>query len=336
MSRSCITLIKWLHPSREHSLRSRETFIAVNCAAIPDNLIESELFGHEKGSFTGATTQRIGKFEQCDRGTIFLDEIGDMALATQTKILRVLQEGEIQRVGGTETIKVDVRVIAATNKDLDKMVEEKAFREDLYYRLNVFRIRVPSLAERKEDIPDIVDFMLQNLVKERKAKATRVSADALKTLLAYSWPGNVRELGNVVYHSSVVAQGDAVLQKDLPETIRSKVSVQGELEAASGEELNPLEVSTETSESIGETGQASREVEPASSAPSSLIRLPETYDHLYKSLRERREVKILALIEKQMIERAIAETGGNQARAAEILGITRNTLKKRLDDYSGN
>lgn len=166
----------------QHSLRSSGSFMAVNCAAIPENLIESELFGHEKGSFTGATSQRIGKFEQCDRGTIFLDEIGDMSLATQTKILRVLQDGEIQRVGGSETIKVDVRVLAATNKDLETMVREKEFREDLYYRLNVFRIRVPSLRERQEDVPDIVDFMLQKLVNERKAKATRLSDEAMATL----------------------------------------------------------------------------------------------------------------------------------------------------------
>lgn len=136
----------------KHSHRATKAFIAVNCAAIPDNLIESELFGHEKGSFTGATVQRLGKFELCDRGTIFLDEIGDMALATQTKILRVLQQGEIQRVGGTETIRVDVRIIAATNKDLEEMVRTKTFREDLYYRLNVVRIRMPPLRDRGDDV----------------------------------------------------------------------------------------------------------------------------------------------------------------------------------------
>ena len=151
----------------KHSHRAGKPFIAVNCAAIPDNLIESELFGHEKGSFTGATIQRIGKFELCDGGTIFLDEIGDMALATQTKILRVLQQGEIQRVGGTETIRVDVRIIAATNKDLEAIVKAKAFREDLYYRLNVVRIKMPPLRERVGDIPQIVDFCVQNLVKEK-------------------------------------------------------------------------------------------------------------------------------------------------------------------------
>ena len=200
----------------KHSHRSSKPFIAVNCAAIPDNLIESELFGHEKGSFTGATTQRLGKFELCDGGTIFLDEIGDMALATQTKILRVLQQGEIQRVGGTETIRIDVRILAATNKDLEAMVKAKTFREDLYYRLNVVRIRMPALRERTEDIPQIVDFCLQNLVKQRKARVGKVAPEAMAVLVRHPWPGNVRELENVVYRSAVIAQGDAILVKDLP------------------------------------------------------------------------------------------------------------------------
>jgi len=200
----------------KHSHRATRPFIAVNCAAIPDNLIESELFGHEKGSFTGATGQRLGKFELCDGGTIFLDEIGDMALATQTKILRVLQQGEIQRVGGTEMIRVDVRILAATNKNLEAMVRDKTFREDLYYRLNVVRIRMPALRERGEDIPQIVDFCLQNLARQRKTRVSKVSPEALAQLLRHGWPGNVRELENTIYRSAVVAQGDAILVKDLP------------------------------------------------------------------------------------------------------------------------
>ena len=207
----------------KHSHRSGKAFIAVNCAAIPDNLIESELFGHEKGSFTGATGQRLGKFELCDGGSIFLDEIGDMALATQTKILRVLQQGEIQRVGGTETIRVDVRIIAATNKDLEEMVKAKTFREDLYYRLNVVRIKLPPLRERSEDIPQIVDFSLQNLVKARKARVSKVSPEALAVLMKHSWPGNIRELENVIYRSAVVTQGDAILVTNLPPEIRGGI-----------------------------------------------------------------------------------------------------------------
>jgi two-component system nitrogen regulation response regulator GlnG len=203
-----------------HSLRNSKPFVAVNCSAIPENLIESELFGHERGAFTGATAQRLGKFEVCDGGTIFLDEIGDMTPATQTKILRVLQEGEIQRVGSSDTLKVNVRVIAATNKNLEALVKEKEFREDLYYRLNVVRLRLPPLRERVEDVPQIVDFFLQNLAKSKKTKARRVSPEALAILCRHNWPGNVRELENMIYRSAVIAQGDAILPKDLPDEIR--------------------------------------------------------------------------------------------------------------------
>ena len=311
----------------QHSLRSSGSFMAVNCAAIPENLIESELFGHEKGSFTGATSQRIGKFEQCDRGTIFLDEIGDMSLATQTKILRVLQDGEIQRVGGSETIKVDVRVLAATNKDLETMVREKEFREDLYYRLNVFRIRVPSLRERQEDVPDIVDFMLQKLVNERKAKATRLSDEAMATLSKYSWPGNVRELGNVVYHSAVVAQGGIILVKDLPDTLLAGGETEPVVTQSSIAPVIPV-----ASDNIvtGDFDAAS----PVTPISEELPSLHGTFDFVYEEVKAQEGKRILTYIEKEMIQRAIADTGGNQARAAEILGITRNTLKKRLDDFA--
>ena len=203
-----------------HSHRSSKPFVAVNCSAIPENLIESELFGHERGAFTGATAQRLGKFEYCDGGTIFLDEIGDMTPATQTKILRVLQEGEIQRVGSSDTLKVNVRVIAATNKDLEALVKAKEFREDLYYRLNVVRLRLPPLRERVEDVPQIVDFFLQNLAKSKKTKARKVSPEALAILCRHDWPGNVRELENMIYRSAVIAQGDAILPKDLPDEVR--------------------------------------------------------------------------------------------------------------------
>ena len=217
-----------------HSHRAAKPYVAVNCAAIPENLIESELFGHERGSFTGATAQRLGKFEQCDGGTIFLDEIGDMTPTTQTKILRVLQEGDIQRVGGVDTIKVSVRVVAATNKDLEQLVREKKFREDLYYRLNVVRVKLPPLRERPEDVPQIVDFFVQNLAKAKKVKARKVAPEALTLLTTYPWPGNVRELENVVYRSAVAATGDTILPKDLPDEVR-------EPKAAGGtESLEPL------------------------------------------------------------------------------------------------
>ncbi len=219
-----------------HSHRAAKPYVAVNCAAIPENLIESELFGHERGSFTGATAQRLGKFEQCDGGTIFLDEIGDMTPTTQTKILRVLQEGDIQRVGGVETIKVNVRVVAATNKDLEALVREKKFREDLYYRLNVVRVKLPPLRERTEDVPQIVDFFVQNLAKAKKVKARKVAPEALSLLAAYPWPGNVRELENVVYRSAVAATGDTILPKDLPDEVREPKAAN----AAGAEALEPL------------------------------------------------------------------------------------------------
>src|SRR4051812_32298452 len=203
-----------------HSHRGARPFVAVNCSAIPENLIESELFGHERGAFTGATAQRLGKFEVCDGGTIFLDEIGDMTPATQTKILRVLQEGEIQRVGSSETLKVNVRVIAATNKDLETLVKDKEFREDLYYRLNVVRVRLPPLRERVEDVPQIVDYFIQSMAKAKKTKARKVSPEALAILCRHNWPGNVRELENMIYRSAVIAQSDTILPKDLPDEVR--------------------------------------------------------------------------------------------------------------------
>jgi two-component system nitrogen regulation response regulator GlnG len=217
-----------------HSHRASKPFVAINCSAIPETLIESELFGHERGAFTGATGQRLGKFEVCDGGTIFLDEIGDMTSATQTKILRVLQEGEIQRVGSSETLKVNVRVIAATNKNLELLVKEKTFREDLYYRLNVVRLRLPPLRERVEDVPQIVDFFLQNLAKTKKTKARKVSPEALAILCRHHWPGNVRELENMIYRSAVIASGDAILPTDLPEELRlnqASAETHGGLEA---------------------------------------------------------------------------------------------------------
>jgi two-component system nitrogen regulation response regulator GlnG len=274
----------------KHSHRAGKPFIAVNCAAIPDNLIESELFGHEKGSFTGATGQRIGKFELCDGGTIFLDEIGDMALATQTKILRVLQQGDIQRVGGTETIKVDVRIIAATNKDLEAIVKTKDFREDLYYRLNVVRIRMPPLRERMEDIPQIVDFCVQNLVKQKKARTSRVSPEAMAVLTRHTWPGNVRELENVVYRSAVVAQGDAILVKDLPPEIRG----------SAGESSTPFALTSDVA-----------------------------LDFLAEQIKGSEE-PLFESYERGIAQRVLKALDGDEAAAAKRLGLTKAALKKRL------
>jgi DNA-binding NtrC family response regulator len=342
----------------KHSHRASKPFIAVNCAAIPDNLIESELFGHEKGSFTGATGQRIGKFELCDGGTIFLDEIGDMALATQTKILRVLQQGEIQRVGGMETIKVDVRILAATNKDLEEMVKAKTFREDLYYRLNVVRIRMPALRDREDDIPQIVDFCVQNLTKQKKARVSKVSPEALAVLTKHRWPGNVRELENVIYRSAVIAQGDTILLKDLPQEIRDAVgatvptapgsagaastAMGGSGTAAPFPAASPAAVlSTQASSApfdvlrtvAAETAALShaRQVADAITSNESALTVERALDFLHEQLSNDTE-SILGRLEREMIVRVLKAEGGNMVRASEKLGITRATLRKRVDE----
>ena len=198
----------------ENSERSDRPFIKLNCAAIPAELLESELFGHEKGAFTGAAKFKPGKFDMANGGTIFLDEIGDMPLNLQTKILRVLQEQEFYQVGGSRTIKVDVRIIASTNKNLERMVQEGAFREDLFYRLNVFTLHLPPLRERKEDIPLLVDYFLQNAPKK-----VEISSVALQMLVAFSWPGNIRELQNTIESASVIAENGYIEPEQLPAKI---------------------------------------------------------------------------------------------------------------------
>jgi transcriptional regulator with PAS, ATPase and Fis domain len=198
----------------ENSERKNKPFIKLNCAAIPEELLESELFGHEKGAFTGATKFKPGKFDMAHRGTIFLDEIGDMPLNLQSKILRVIQEKEFYRVGGSSTIKVDVRFIASTNQNLEKMVQEGHFREDLYYRLNVFTLHLPPLRERKEDIPLLVDYFLQNLTDK-----VEISSLALQMLMAFPWPGNIRELKNTVESAAVIAENGYIEPAQLPAKI---------------------------------------------------------------------------------------------------------------------
>jgi len=202
------------------SLRAKENFIQVNCAAIPEELIESELFGHERGSFTGATERKTGKFEQADGGTIFLDEIGDMSLKTQSKVLRVLEEGEVQKVGSNKIGKVDVRVIAATNKDLKKEIEKDNFRDDLFFRLNVVPLYSPALREKKEDIPLLIEYFCRNFAEENNFKIKKISPDALEVMMRYSWKGNVRELKNVIERLLIMTDKDLIEIKDLPEQLR--------------------------------------------------------------------------------------------------------------------
>ena len=203
-----------------NSLRARERFIQVNCAAIPDDLIESELFGHERGSFTGATEKQIGKFEQADRGTIFLDEVGDMSLKTQAKVLRVLQEGEVERLGSSRTIKVDVRVIAATNKRLEEEVEKGQFREDLYFRLNVIPVHVPPLRDRPADIPLLVRHFLDTTSRENNVRPKRITDAALAALERQRWRGNIRELRNTIERLVIMTPGETIDVPHLPDLMR--------------------------------------------------------------------------------------------------------------------
>jgi nitrogen regulation protein NR(I) len=287
-----------------HSNRSEQPFLAVNCAAIPEQLLESELFGHERGAFTGATLQRIGKFEQCNRGTLFLDEIGDMTPATQTKILRVLQSGTFERVGGNQPIKVDVRIIAATNKPLEQAVAARQFREDLFYRLNVVRIHIPPLRERREDIRLLVNYFLSKFAKDQPGPPRSIAPVVLKALEKYHWPGNVRELENVVRRALVMAKGEAILLTDLP------AEVSGQAHAGSIGAPVPMPV--------GEAGTGD---------VSNLAR------QLFQWARREPKLKIIPAVERELVIQALKETDGNQVHAAKLLGITRATLRKRVEKF---
>jgi len=218
-----------------NSLRGRDRFIQVNCAAIPEDLIESELFGHEKGSFTGATEKQVGKFEQADRGTIFLDEVADMSAKTQAKVLRVLQEGEVERLGSARTIKVDVRVIAATNKDLEAEIERGTFREDLYFRLSVIPIRVPPLRDRRDDIPALVRHFVDVFSRENNRRPQRFSPGALALMQKARWKGNVRELKNTVERLLIMTPGDAIDEEDLRDVVRADTRPPAAVAAGGGD-----------------------------------------------------------------------------------------------------
>jgi nitrogen regulation protein NR(I) len=284
-----------------HSHRSAQPFLAVNCAAIPEQLLESELFGHERGAFTGATLQRIGKFEQCHRGTIFLDEIGDMTPATQTKILRVLQSGAFERVGGNQPIRVDVRVIAATNKPLEQAVAARQFREDLFYRLNVVRIHIPPLRERREDIPLLVNYFLKKMARDQQRPPKSVAANAIKALEKYHWPGNVRELENAIHRAHVMAKGDAILTGDLPPEVTGQAGAGAPIPSAASN--------------------------VAATDAAALTR------QLFQWARRDPKLKIIPAVERELVIQALKESGDNQVQAAKLLGITRATLRKRIEKF---
>ena len=293
-----------------NSQRNDQPYLPINCAAIPENLLESELFGHEKGAFTGATSQRIGKFEQCDQGTLFLDEIGDMTLATQAKILRVLQNGTIERVGGNKPIKVDVRIIAATNKRLEEAVADREFREDLFYRLNVVRVSLPPLRERPGDIPLLIDYFLKTIAETEGSKSKSILEDAQAALVDHTWPGNVRELENVLRRTIVMAKGDAIRTDDLPSDIRT------------GGAAIPTTPQTQA------LGQAMAAVAPAAANDISAVAAT-----LFQWAKSQPDLAVLPAVERELVAHALRETNGNQVQASKLLGITRATLRKCIDKF---
>ncbi len=310
------------------SLRANRPYVAINCAAIPADLLESELFGHEKGSFTGASTQRIGRFEQCDGGTLFLDEIGDMPVAIQSKILRVLQEGEFSRVGGNQTLKSDARIIAATNRDLEAEVANNRFREDLFYRLNVVRIHIPPLRQRREDIPLLVEFFLQRVADQKRTERVRIADEAMQLLMDHDWPGNVRELENTLQRACVLATNKILLPKDFPIGKRRRPAVPA-AEPEDSEEDFADEALADSDAPAAAVNPLPSPVLPAGSEPD----LQRAVEILLDAAVANEELQLLPWLEREMTLHAMRRVGGNQVRAAKLLGITRGTLRKRLERY---
>jgi len=285
-----------------NSQRLGKPFVALNCAAIPRELLESELFGHEKGAFTGATERKIGKFEQANGGTLFLDEIGDMPLELQAKLLRVLQEREITRTGGTATIRVDVRIIAATNQNLKKKVLDREFREDLFYRLNVVPVELPPLRQRREDLPLLVEYFLGRAREEYQTNACGVTPEGMALLQGHPWPGNVRELEHALQRAALLSPDALLGPADFPDLL---------------------------SEQAAEGNSASLEGLIAAKLQSSLMQIDlQEMNSLYDM--------VLHQMERPLINIVLDKTRGNQVRAAEVLGINRNTLRKKIQTLGIN
>jgi two-component system, NtrC family, nitrogen regulation response regulator GlnG len=287
-----------------NSFRKDKPFLSVNCAALPETLLESELFGHEKGSFTGAYTRKLGKFEVCNGGTLLLDEIADMSALTQSKVLRVLQEQEFERVGGTETIKVDVRIIAATNKSLVNLIKENKFRVDLFYRLKVVSIYLPPLRERRSDIPILCDHFIGIYSRETGKEVRGISKTAMDGLMRYSWPGNVRELENNIHTAVVMAKGDILLPEDFPILSEHRETIRIDLEQIEADYAKMFsDILTPNFEKI----------------------VSISGNHLYHHLQSG--------FEKALMSAVLKFTGSNQVKASELLGISRNTLRDRISKY---
>jgi len=278
----------------QHSKRSAQPFVAVNCAAIPETLLESELFGHERGAYTGAHTRRVGRFEQANNGTIFLDEIGDLSLSTQVKLLRVLQEKYVQRVGGNEKIAVDVRVLTATHRDLESAIQEKQFREDLFYRLSGVTITLPPLIQRPEDIPDLVKYFLRRSASELGNDAPSIQLEAIAFLQTQRWPGNVRELENVVRQALLLARGYSITLEHVQQaSARSRKPVVGADQTIAGY-------------------------------------FSELLDRAQRGEVEDAHARMFEDMERELYTRVIQLADGNQAKAARWLGVTRTTMREKL------
>ena len=299
----------------ENSPRKDGRFLPINCAAIPAEILESELFGHERGAFTGATSRKIGKFELADHGTLFLDEIGELPIEMQVKLLRVLEEREFMRVGGTETIRVDIRLVAATNQDLESLVEEGKFRNDLYYRLKVVTIKIPPLRQRDGDIPLLANHFLDQFARENGREGMYFAGPTLRTLIANRWEGNVRELRNLVESLVVLAPHEEIQVDDLPEEYR-----------------HPPEVAPELAESalaapVRAVDPAAPERAPAVAAPPAVLPPEPPADPAAAPPRTMEQ------IEREAILATLERTGGNRTQAAEILGIGLRTLQRKLKEY---
>ncbi len=307
--------------------RRSKPFVTVNCGAIPDNLVESILFGHEKGSFTGATDKHTGKFVEAHSGTLFLDEIGDLPLDVQVKLLRAVQEGEVDPVGGRSTVKVDIRLISATHRDLLQRVKDGKFREDLFYRLNVYPIFVPPLRDRRDDIPHLVrHFMDKVAPADPRRRLTGISTRALAMLQAYDWPGNIRQLENAVFRASVLAEGDLLTEEEFPQ-IRAQVegTVNLDVEPASAD----IDEAAGQPEQAGRASSGSENDLPGDDAAAR----PPTRFGTLRALDERGNVRALADVEFEMIKLAIDHYNGQMSEVARRLGIGRSTLYRKLKEY---
>lgn len=283
----------------QHSRRAQAPFLAINCAAIPETLLESELFGHERGAFTGADARRVGKFEQCHGGTILLDEVGDMPLSIQARILRLLQDGQFQRVGGNQTLKVDVRVIAATNQNLDQMIEQGRFRQDLYYRLRGVTITLPPLRDRCEDIPEIAHALMFRYNQQLGTQVQSISPEALELLVNHRWPGNIRELQSVIREALIISMGTVLLPEFLPLDSRPDTAEDVRTEIAA--------IPQDAWQSLGK--QVDEWLDQ---------RVPDFYR------------RILLEFDRLLINSAMSRAGGLQTHAAELLGLSRPTLRSKL------